>query len=128
MAAWPRGRVCGRVSGRTDADEMFDRWCDQMGAWLLRHLRGPSLPLLPPLPAECSRHQACLVTALQTRPATVRCVFYADTQICTHSLQAQNCRLLVREEATYIYRKSSKSVPVTLRSFLRAWARLRATV
>lgn len=80
------------------------------------------------LPAECSRHQACLVTALQTRPATVRCVFYADTQICTHSLQAQNCRLLVREEATYIYRKSSKSVPVTLGSFLRAWARLRATV
>ncbi|ELK11652.1 Thyroglobulin [Pteropus alecto] len=56
---------------------------------------------------ECSRHQACLVTTLQTRPAAVRCVFYADTQFCTHSLQAQNCRLLVREEATYIYRKSN---------------------
>uniref|UniRef100_A0A8C9MCH0 Carboxylesterase type B domain-containing protein n=1 Tax=Panthera tigris altaica TaxID=74533 RepID=A0A8C9MCH0_PANTA len=56
---------------------------------------------------ECSRHQACLVTTLQTRPGAVRCVFYADTQICTHSLQAQNCRLLLREEATHIYRKLS---------------------
>nr|XP_019579661.1 PREDICTED: thyroglobulin [Rhinolophus sinicus] len=55
--------------------------------------------------SECSRHQACLVTALQTRPGTVRCVFYPDTQICTHSLQAQNCQLLLREEATRIYRK-----------------------
>ncbi|XP_030876695.1 thyroglobulin-like [Leptonychotes weddellii] len=54
---------------------------------------------------ECSRHQACLVTTLQTRPGAVRCVFYADAQICTHSLQAQNCRLLLREEATHIYRK-----------------------
>ncbi|XP_026351166.3 thyroglobulin [Ursus arctos] len=54
---------------------------------------------------ECSRHQACLVTTLQTRPGAVRCVFYADTQICTHSLQAQHCQLLLREEATYIYRK-----------------------
>uniref|UniRef100_A0A673V6D7 Carboxylesterase type B domain-containing protein n=1 Tax=Suricata suricatta TaxID=37032 RepID=A0A673V6D7_SURSU len=54
---------------------------------------------------ECSRHQACLVTTLQTRPGAVRCVFYADTQICTHSLQDQNCRLLLREEATHIYRK-----------------------
>ncbi|XP_057591090.1 thyroglobulin isoform X2 [Hippopotamus amphibius kiboko] len=54
---------------------------------------------------ECSRHQACLVTTLQTRPGAVRCMFYADTQSCTHSLQAQNCQLLVREEATHIYRK-----------------------
>ncbi|XP_078297761.1 thyroglobulin isoform X1 [Panthera onca] len=56
---------------------------------------------------ECSRHQACLVTTLQPRPGAVRCVFYADTQICTHSLQAQNCRLLLREEASHIYRKLS---------------------
>ncbi|XP_073086260.1 thyroglobulin [Manis javanica] len=54
---------------------------------------------------ECSRHQACLVTTLQTRPGAVRCMFYADTQTCTHSLQAQNCQLLLREEATLIYRK-----------------------
>ncbi|XP_044100852.1 thyroglobulin [Neovison vison] len=54
---------------------------------------------------ECSRHPACLVTTLQTRPGAVRCVFYPDAQICTHSPQAQNCRLLLREEATHIYRK-----------------------
>ncbi|XP_008568520.1 PREDICTED: thyroglobulin [Galeopterus variegatus] len=54
---------------------------------------------------ECSRHQACIVTTLQTRPGAVRCVFYADTQSCTHSLQGQNCQLLLREEATHIYRK-----------------------
>uniref|UniRef100_A0A8C4FDB8 Thyroglobulin n=1 Tax=Catagonus wagneri TaxID=51154 RepID=A0A8C4FDB8_9CETA len=54
---------------------------------------------------ECSRHQACLVTTLQTRPGAVRCMFYADTQSCTYSLQAQNCQLLLREKATHIYRK-----------------------
>ncbi|XP_028389694.1 thyroglobulin [Phyllostomus discolor] len=59
---------------------------------------------------ECSRHQACLVTTLQSRPGALRCVFYADTQICTHSLQAQHCQLLLREEATYIYRKLNISL------------------
>ncbi|XP_039096126.1 thyroglobulin [Hyaena hyaena] len=59
---------------------------------------------------ECSRHQACLVTTLQTQPGAVRCVFYADTQICTHSLQAQNCQLLLREEATHIYRKLNNTL------------------
>ncbi|XP_032323561.1 thyroglobulin isoform X1 [Camelus ferus] len=54
---------------------------------------------------ECSRHQACLITTLQTRPGAVRCLFYADTQSCTHSLQAQNCQLLLREAASHIYRK-----------------------
>uniref|UniRef100_A0A8C5YWL3 Thyroglobulin n=1 Tax=Marmota marmota marmota TaxID=9994 RepID=A0A8C5YWL3_MARMA len=54
---------------------------------------------------ECSRHQACLVTTLQARAGAVRCVFYPDTHSCTHSLQGQSCRLLLREEATHIYRK-----------------------
>ncbi|XP_037369130.1 thyroglobulin [Talpa occidentalis] len=54
---------------------------------------------------ECSRHEACRVTTLQTRPGAVRCVFYADTQSCTHSLRAQDCRLLLSEEATHIYQK-----------------------
>ncbi|XP_006155589.1 thyroglobulin [Tupaia chinensis] len=60
---------------------------------------------------ECSRHQACRVTTLQTRPGAVRCMFYADTQSCTHSLQGQNCQLLLREEATHIYRKPGASLP-----------------
>uniref|UniRef100_A0A8D2D824 Thyroglobulin n=1 Tax=Sciurus vulgaris TaxID=55149 RepID=A0A8D2D824_SCIVU len=54
---------------------------------------------------ECSRHQACLVTTVQARDGGVRCVFYADTHSCSHSLQGQSCRLLLREEATHIYRK-----------------------
>ncbi|XP_048214590.1 thyroglobulin [Perognathus longimembris pacificus] len=60
---------------------------------------------------ECSRHQACLVTTLQTRPGAVRCVFYADTHSCTHSMQGQKCRLLLREEAAYIYRKPGVPAP-----------------
>ncbi|XP_055968176.1 thyroglobulin [Sorex fumeus] len=54
---------------------------------------------------KCSRHQACIITTLQMLPGTVRCMFYPDTQSCTLSLQAQNCQLLLHEEATYIYRK-----------------------
>lgn len=55
-------------------------------------------------------------------------MFYADTQICTHSLQAQYCQLLLREEAAYIYRKLSKSRPVPLGPFLGAWLWLRGIV
>ncbi|KAM4865279.1 thyroglobulin [Thomomys bottae] len=67
---------------------------------------------------ECSRHQACLVTTLQTRPEAVRCVFYADTHSCTHSVQGQHCQLLLREEATYIYRKLGESGPEPLQPAL----------
>ncbi|XP_051015534.1 thyroglobulin isoform X2 [Acomys russatus] len=55
---------------------------------------------------ECSRHQACLVTTLKIQLGAVRCVFYPDIQSCIHSLRSQTCWLLLREEATYIYRKS----------------------
>ncbi|KAG8515492.1 Thyroglobulin [Galemys pyrenaicus] len=54
---------------------------------------------------ECSRHEACRITTLQPRPGALRCVFYADTQSCTPSLRAQDCRLLLGEEAAHIYRK-----------------------
>ncbi|XP_063565592.1 thyroglobulin isoform X7 [Gorilla gorilla gorilla] len=60
--------------------------------------------------SECSQHEACLITTLQTQPGAVRCMFYADTQSCTHSLQGQDCRLLLREEATHIYRKPGISL------------------
>ncbi|XP_032109825.1 thyroglobulin isoform X1 [Sapajus apella] len=60
--------------------------------------------------SECSQHEACLTTTLQTQPGAVRCMFYADTQSCTHSLQGQYCRLLLREEATHIYRKPGISL------------------
>ncbi|XP_003792914.1 thyroglobulin [Otolemur garnettii] len=54
---------------------------------------------------ECSQHQACRIATLQTRPGAVRCVFYSDIQSCTHSLQGQNCQVLLHEEATHVYRK-----------------------
>uniref|UniRef100_H0VF67 Thyroglobulin n=1 Tax=Cavia porcellus TaxID=10141 RepID=H0VF67_CAVPO len=54
---------------------------------------------------ECSHHQACITTTLQTWPGATRCVFYPDTQSCTHTLQGQSCQLLLREEAIHIYRK-----------------------
>ncbi|XP_021107473.1 thyroglobulin isoform X1 [Heterocephalus glaber] len=54
---------------------------------------------------ECFRHQACRITTLRTWPGAVRCVFYPDTQSCTHRPQGHSCRLLLREEAVHIYRK-----------------------
>ncbi|XP_004697442.1 thyroglobulin [Echinops telfairi] len=54
---------------------------------------------------ECSRHQACIVTTLQSQAGAVRCMFYPDTQSCTHSLQGQDCRLLLREGTTHVFRK-----------------------
>ncbi|KAL4842678.1 hypothetical protein H8958_015991 [Nasalis larvatus] len=60
--------------------------------------------------SECSQHEDCLITTLQTQPGAVRCMFYADTQSCTYSLQGQNCQLLLREEATHIYRKPGISL------------------
>ncbi|XP_036597527.1 LOW QUALITY PROTEIN: thyroglobulin [Trichosurus vulpecula] len=60
--------------------------------------------------SECYRKPACHITTLEVRPASVRCVFYPDTQSCTHSLQGHSCRLLLREEATYIYRKKGISM------------------
>nr|XP_054102612.1 thyroglobulin isoform X1 [Callithrix jacchus] len=60
--------------------------------------------------SECSQHEACLTTTLQTQPGAMRCMFYPDTQSCTHSLQGQYCHLLLREEATHIYRKQGISL------------------
>nr|AIY27452.1 thyroglobulin [Fukomys anselli] len=79
---------------------------------------------------ECFQHQACRITTLQTRPGAVRCMFYPDTQSCTHSLQGHSCRLLLREEAVHIYRKpgtallrseagSAPSVPIIPHGWLR---------
>ncbi|XP_027701311.1 thyroglobulin [Vombatus ursinus] len=59
--------------------------------------------------SECYQKPACHITTLEVWPASVRCVFYPDTQSCTHSLQGHSCWLLLREEATYIYRKKGTS-------------------
>uniref|UniRef100_G3WK69 Thyroglobulin n=1 Tax=Sarcophilus harrisii TaxID=9305 RepID=G3WK69_SARHA len=55
--------------------------------------------------SECSQKPACYITTLEVWPTSVRCVFYPDTYSCRHGLRGHSCRLLLREEATYIYRK-----------------------
>ncbi|XP_013931973.1 PREDICTED: thyroglobulin-like [Thamnophis sirtalis] len=65
--------------------------------------------LVPPqsksLLSVCSKDNRCRVTTLETLPSAVRCVFYPETQSCTLSLQGHRCRILLKEPATYIYRK-----------------------
>ncbi|XP_074058234.1 thyroglobulin [Macrotis lagotis] len=60
--------------------------------------------------SECSQKSACHITTLELWPASVRCVFYPDTQSCVHGLHGHSCRVLLREEATYIYRKKGVSM------------------
>ncbi|XP_009575243.1 PREDICTED: thyroglobulin-like, partial [Fulmarus glacialis] len=59
--------------------------------------------------SACSKNQSCTVVTLEIQPSAVRCLFYPDTQICTHGLQGHSCRVLLKEPATYIYRRQGKS-------------------
>ena len=137
MNVWLDGKIGGWIDEWMNwmGSRMHD-WMDGlMDAWIHEYVFEYLTVMLsqaqsPPFSssAECSRHEDCLVTTLQTQPGAVRCVFYADTQSCTHSLQAQNCQLLLHEEATYIYRKLSECQPVSLQTFPRAWMWLGGTV
>ncbi|XP_026534330.1 thyroglobulin, partial [Notechis scutatus] len=53
----------------------------------------------------CSKDSLCLLATLEMLPSAARCVFYPETQTCTLSLQGHRCRILLKEPATYIYRK-----------------------
>uniref|UniRef100_K7FB89 Thyroglobulin n=1 Tax=Pelodiscus sinensis TaxID=13735 RepID=K7FB89_PELSI len=53
--------------------------------------------------SACSKSQTCTVITLEIQPSAIRCLFYPDTQICTHGLQGRSCRVLLKEPATYIY-------------------------
>ncbi|NXI36813.1 THYG protein, partial [Galbula dea] len=55
--------------------------------------------------SACSKNQSCTVVTLEVQPSAIRCIFYPDTQICTHGLQGHSCRVLLKEPATYIYRR-----------------------
>ncbi|NXF03730.1 THYG protein, partial [Smithornis capensis] len=55
--------------------------------------------------SACSKNQSCTVVTLEIQPSAIRCVFYPDTQICTHGLQGHSCWVLLKEPATYIYRR-----------------------
>ncbi|NXK87325.1 THYG protein, partial [Formicarius rufipectus] len=61
----------------------------------------------------CTQNQSCAVVTLEIQPSAVRCVFYPDTQICTHGLQGHSCWVLLKEPATYIYRRQDLFLPIS---------------
>uniref|UniRef100_A0A8C0AVV4 Thyroglobulin n=1 Tax=Buteo japonicus TaxID=224669 RepID=A0A8C0AVV4_9AVES len=60
--------------------------------------------------SACSKNQSCTVVTLEIQPSAIRCLFYPDTQMCTHGLQGHSCRVLLKEPATYIYRRQGKNL------------------
>uniref|UniRef100_A0A670JR00 Thyroglobulin n=1 Tax=Podarcis muralis TaxID=64176 RepID=A0A670JR00_PODMU len=60
--------------------------------------------------SACSKDKSCLVTTLEPQPSVMRCIFYPETQTCTLGLEGPHCRLLLKEPATYIYRRQGKPV------------------
>ncbi|KAF1574458.1 Thyroglobulin, partial [Eudyptes moseleyi] len=63
--------------------------------------------------SACSKNQSCTVVTLEIQPSAVRCLFYPDTQICTHGLQGHSCQVLVKEPATYVYRRQDLFLPIS---------------
>ncbi|KFP33917.1 Thyroglobulin, partial [Colius striatus] len=63
--------------------------------------------------SACSNNQSCIVVTLEIQPSEIRCLFYPDTQICTHGLQGHSCRVLLKEPATYIYRRQDLFLPIS---------------
>uniref|UniRef100_A0A663N887 Thyroglobulin n=1 Tax=Athene cunicularia TaxID=194338 RepID=A0A663N887_ATHCN len=60
--------------------------------------------------SACSVNQSCAVVTLEMQPSAIRCLFYPDTQICTHGVQGHSCWILLKEPATYIYRRQGKNL------------------
>ncbi|XP_067387679.1 thyroglobulin [Emydura macquarii macquarii] len=63
--------------------------------------------------SDCSKSQSCIVVTLEIQPSAIRCIFYPDTQICTHGLQGHSCRILLKEPATYIYWRQDSFLPIS---------------
>ncbi|KAM7072493.1 thyroglobulin [Acridotheres tristis] len=63
--------------------------------------------------SACSKNQSCTVVTLEFQPSAIRCIFYPDTQICTHSLQGHSCWVLLKEPAAYIYRRQDLLLPIS---------------
>ncbi|NWS92477.1 THYG protein, partial [Toxostoma redivivum] len=63
--------------------------------------------------SACSKNQSCTVVTLEIQPSAIRCIFYPDTQICTHSLQGHSCWVLLKEPAAYIYRRQDLLLPIS---------------
>ncbi|NWV22291.1 THYG protein, partial [Origma solitaria] len=63
--------------------------------------------------SACSKNQSCSVVTLEIQPSAIRCIFYPDTQICTHGLQGHSCWVLLKEPAAYIYRRQDLLLPIS---------------
>ncbi|NXN28249.1 THYG protein, partial [Nycticryphes semicollaris] len=63
--------------------------------------------------SACSKNQSCTVVTLEIKPSVIRCLFYPDTQICKHGLQGHSCWVLLKEPATYIYRRQDLFLPIS---------------
>ncbi|XP_057880895.1 thyroglobulin [Melospiza georgiana] len=63
--------------------------------------------------SACSKNQSCSVVTLEIQPSAIRCMFYPDTQMCAHGLQGHNCWVLIKEPATYIYRRQDLLQPIS---------------
>uniref|UniRef100_A0A8C2TCI6 Thyroglobulin n=1 Tax=Coturnix japonica TaxID=93934 RepID=A0A8C2TCI6_COTJA len=61
----------------------------------------------------CSRNQTCAVVTLEIRASAIRCLFYPDTQLCSHGLEGHSCQVLLKEPATYIYRRQGEILPIS---------------
>ncbi|XP_052559967.1 thyroglobulin isoform X1 [Tympanuchus pallidicinctus] len=63
--------------------------------------------------SACSRNQTCAVVTLEIQASAIRCLFYPDTQICSHGLEGHSCQVLLKEPATYIYRRQDLVLPIS---------------
>ncbi|KAM9278738.1 thyroglobulin [Cariama cristata] len=63
--------------------------------------------------SACSKNQSCTVVTLEIQPSAIRCLFYPDTQMCIHGLQRHSCWVLLKEPATYIYKRQDLFLPIS---------------
>uniref|UniRef100_A0A669P5Y5 Thyroglobulin n=1 Tax=Phasianus colchicus TaxID=9054 RepID=A0A669P5Y5_PHACC len=67
--------------------------------------------------SACSRNQTCAVVTLEIQASAIRCLFYPDTQICSYGLEGHSCQVLLKEPATYIYRRQGEILPISESDF-----------
>ncbi|XP_056378764.1 thyroglobulin isoform X2 [Hyla sarda] len=60
----------------------------------------------------CDGATSCITTAISVQQTAMKCTFYPETQTCSYSLRGPRCQLMVREPATFIYRKKAPARPV----------------
>ncbi|NP_001316486.1 thyroglobulin [Xenopus tropicalis] len=63
--------------------------------------------------AVCARAPSCVTATVALQEAAVRCLFYPDNQNCFYGLRNHQCQLLVKEPATFIFRRKVRPPPST---------------